>query len=335
MTDDGDESAGAGLQVASEALEALAPEWAALHRAASSATPFNHPAWFAVWLRHFGADTAPVFLAVRYDEALIGVIPLDADATAVRLLGDPDVCDYASPLVADDRERDIAEALLDWLDADLTSEIVLWGQRAADPFRTAILELSPLNGWAATEEHEAVSPAMDLPSTWDGYLAGLGKHDRHELRRKLRRLEAAGAVAYERLAEPSAVAPRFDAFLAMMRTSREDKDQFLTLVRETFFRDLAVTYADLGLMRLGVLSLDGAAIAMLFTFEHAGVLSLYNSGYDPAQVSLSPGLLSKALALRDAIDRGLKTYDFLRGDEDYKRHLGGAPRPVLTITLRR
>jgi CelD/BcsL family acetyltransferase involved in cellulose biosynthesis len=46
------------------------------------------------------------------------------------------------------------------------------------------------------------------------------------------------------------------------------------------------------------------------------------------------GLLSKVYALRDSIERGKRTFDFLRGDEEYKRHLGGVPRAVLTLRLR-
>ena len=38
----------------------------------------------------------------------------------------------------------------------------------------------------------AVAARCDLPATWDEYLGTLSKKDRHELRRKLRRLESGG-----------------------------------------------------------------------------------------------------------------------------------------------
>jgi CelD/BcsL family acetyltransferase involved in cellulose biosynthesis len=43
---------------------------------------------------------------------------------------------------------------------------------------------------------------------------------------------------------------------------------------------------------------------------------------------LSVGLLSKVLSVRDAIRSGLRTYDFLKGGEAYKQHLGGRPLPL-------
>ena len=120
-----------------------------------------------------------------------------------------------------------------------------------------------------------------------------------------------------------------------MRVSRDDKDEFLTPAMEAYFRDLAITFAGLGMIRLSTLSLDGKPTAMLFAFENAETTFLYNSGYDPEFAPLAVGLLSKAYAIQDAIARGKTRFDFLRGDEDYKRHLGGHPNEVLRLTMRR
>jgi len=35
-----------------------------------------HPAWIAAWLEHLGGGARPLFLAVRLEEALAGVVPL-------------------------------------------------------------------------------------------------------------------------------------------------------------------------------------------------------------------------------------------------------------------
>jgi CelD/BcsL family acetyltransferase involved in cellulose biosynthesis len=102
---------------------------------------------------------------------------------------------------------------------------------------------------------------------------------------------------------------------------------------EEFFRDMACSLADLGMVRLSSLTLDGAPVAMVLCFENEGTTFLYNSGYDPSFAHLAVGLLSKVCAIRDAIERGKATFDFLRGDEEYKRHLGGESRRVLTLRM--
>ena len=80
-------------------------------------------------------------------------------------------------------------------------------------------------------------------------------------------------------------------------------------------------------------SMPGAPVAAVLTFEDAETSYLYNSGYDPAHAHSAVGLLSKAYAIRDAIERGKRRFDFLRGDEEYKRHLGGRPRAIYTLRL--
>jgi len=119
-----------------------------------------------------------------------------------------------------------------------------------------------------------------------------------------------------------------------MRISRGDTDEFLTPAMEAFFRDLAATFSALGMLRLSTLTLDGVAIAMTLSFEDAEAVYLYNSGYDPAFSNLAAGLVSKAWAIRDACERGKRRFDFLRGEEEYKRRLGGVEREVVTLVLR-
>ncbi|HEY4669346.1 MAG TPA: GNAT family N-acetyltransferase [Tepidiformaceae bacterium] len=330
---DDDGIAVAAPLITAEPLESLAPEWASLHARSEEQLPYLHPSWQATWLRHFGKGTEPVFLAVRLDEELIGVAALDMDPSGARQLGDPEVCDYAGILAAPGQEGAVASGVLEWVTEDLGSRLTLWGVPEDSPMRTAFAPAAAAFGWSYTEEEEAIAPRAALPGDFEAYLAGLRKHERHEVRRKLRHLEAAGQVAFESYTDRASVEANFDRFLEMMRASRQDKAEFLTGEMEGFFRDLAASLSDAGLLRLSSLSLDGKSTAMIFCFESESSVFLYNSGYDPAFGHLAVGLLSKVLAIRDAIGRGKRVFDFLRGEEEYKRHLGGEPRRVLRLVM--
>lgn len=322
----------APLLVTSDAFEALEPEWAGLHQRLPGALPFAHPRWHATWLRHFGQDANPVFLSFRNRGELVGAWALDVAGDAARTLGDHNVCDYGAPLAVPGYEEAIAWALLEWLRARGNLSAQLWGIPGASPLRAALAAAAEVAGWTLSEEQEAVAPVLDLPGDWETFVASLSKHDRHELRRKLRKLEGAGEVRYEAVAG-TGVTAHIDALFALMRASRADKDAFLTPAMEAFFRDLAAEFGALGLARIGRLELDGALTAIVLGFQAADAFYLYNSGYDPSYAGLAVGLLSKALAIRHAIDEGLTRFDFLRGEEDYKRRLGGDPRPVYRLSL--
>ncbi len=321
------------LLITSEDFDALEAEWIALCSAVATATPFQRPEWHRVWLRHFGESTAPVFLAIRRAETLVGVATLDMERDEARELGDHNVRDYAGPLAKPGEEGAVAEGILEWLREDLTPRAVFWGLPADTPIAAALEGISTSSGWRSETQPEAVCPGTDLPGDFESFVAALPKHDRHELRRKLRNLESAGIVSYESITNGNSVSGAMDELFDLMRRSRADKAEFLTPVMEAFFRGLATTFADLGMLRISRLSLDGTAVGVTLSFDDGQTIYLYNSGFEPEHSKLAVGLLSKAYAIREAIELGRKRFDFLRGEEDYKRRLGGIDRQVVTVTL--
>ena len=52
--------------------------------------------------------------------------------------------------------------------------------------------------------------------------------------------------------------------------------------------------------------------------EWDDTVGLYNSGFHPDHAALSPGVVLLAHLVRDAIARGRRRFDFLRGEERYK-----------------
>ena len=102
---------------------------------------------------------------------------------------------------------------------------------------------------------------------------------------------------------------------------------------ESFFRSLAGAMAEIGLLRFGILELDTLPTAMIMCFDYNDCVYLYNSGYDPQYNSLSVGLLSKVLCIKESIQEGKKRFDFLKGDETYKNHLGGRKIPLYNCQI--
>jgi len=176
-----------------------------------------------------------------------------------------------------------------------------------------------------TRERQIAAPHLSLPDDFAAYVAALGKKERHELRRKIRRLERSATSSF-RTAAPAERGAVLDRFFALHRLSRGGKATFMTARHERFFRDIADALAPLDRLRLGVLGVDGAHAAVLFAFAYEGKIELYNAAYDPGLSRLSVGLVSHAWAIREAIAEGVRHYDFLRGDERFKYDLGGRDR---------
>jgi CelD/BcsL family acetyltransferase involved in cellulose biosynthesis len=90
-----------------------------------------------------------------------------------------------------------------------------------------------------------------------------------------------------------------------------------------FFRKLAESLSDVGMLKLFLLDLDDRSISATLCFNYDTTIYLYNNGYDERYKSLSVGLLGKLLSIKDSIQSGMSSYDFLKGAEVYKRRLGG------------
>ena len=149
---------------------------------------------------------------------------------------------------------------------------------------------------------------------------------------RMRRVNEAGDVRVRKAHEERDIEDGLGTFFEFFRMSREDKAAFLTSKREAFFREMAAALLEAQLLRLFVSEVGGCPAAAVMCFDHGHARYLYNNGYDPRFRSLSVGIVSKLLTIKDSIDEGRMRYDFLRGNESYKRHLGGKPVPLCGLS---
>lgn len=323
---------GSALRIQLESFTSLAEEWEALAAASRSASIFTTWRWQRLWYEHLGQMHRPVCLTVRNDAGrLAGLAPFAEREGVVEFGGGADVADYLDVLTRDAEGDGAVRALAEATAGRRWETIDLRSVPAESPFLAALPGALRAQGYEVTVERDDVCPWVALPDTWDEYLAALGKKDRHELRRKLRRLEAAGQVRWCVASEPRDLPGALDDFLRLHRLSRTEKALFMDEQREHFFRALGEAFVTNGAMRLYFLELDGQRVASTICFDHRDETWLYNSGYDPQLAHLSVGLLLKAHCLRDAIARGRRRFDFLRGNERYKYDLGATDRLVMRL----
>lgn len=324
-----------GCAVQREELERLEPEWRALLPRTTASRVFVSPTWLRVWWREFGTGRELLLLSVRRHGELVGVVPLMRDGDHLSFAGDTQVCDYMDVVAASGEEEAVLSDVLRSLGEEPCRELVLWAVPEGSPTLEALKVAAPALSLSVDIEREDVCPRLDLPATWEEYLAGLSKKNRHELRRKLRKLSRGGEVRLETLDQPAEVEAALDDFLRLYRESRADKAAFMTEEMERFFRAIVAALAAEEQVELLFLALGGVRVAAVLCFCADDESLLYNSGYDPDYAYLSVGLLSKALALRKAIEEGKQRFDFLRGREPYKYDLGATDRPVYRCTVRR
>lgn len=311
--------------------------WQRLLARSAFPSPFMSWPWQTAWLDAFGAGRRLRLLGVRDGAGeMVALLPLTEDPDgAARIVGGVDVSDYLDLVAPAGSEEEAWAALLESRAAS-PETWDLHSLRAASPTVASLPALAPAHGLTAAATVEERCPVVDLPATWDAYLAMLTGKQRHELARKTRRLErelpAARAVAR---AAPEEIAARLPEFFALHRRSRAGKAGFMDDRMEAFFHAAVPALAARGMARLWTLEHAGRAIATFICVEWPRTVGLYNSGFDVAAARLSPGIVLLGHILRDAIERRLARFDFLRGQESYKLGFGGHLEDLYRVRVTR
>jgi CelD/BcsL family acetyltransferase involved in cellulose biosynthesis len=306
----------------------LAPAWSALAASRQPPSIFLTPEWIAVARAH--ERTRPITLAI----ADRGVAALAEEADGTLTFAGGQLTDEQDVVARPGDETDVAMSVARWVSTQRPPRVRLEYVPEDRPTLATFDTILTGAGYRVTRARQTISPVLDLPNSYETYVQSLGKKERHELRRKVRRLEHAGAARF-RFASDAERGSVLDRFFALHRLSRGEKAGFMTAEVERFFRDIADALAPVDRLRLGVLSFDGADAAVLFGFALGPVIALYNAAYDPGLASLSIGIVSHAWAIREAIASGHTTYDLLRGDEPYKYDLGARDRWLARLDAER
>lgn len=336
-------------------FDALKEEWNSLLQRSRFNTIFLTWEWQTTWWRYLGRQRGPLYLlAVRQDDRLAGIIPLygtaDDGAQVLNIVGCIEVSDYLDLIVEAGQEDAIYAAFLAWLsgpDAPAWDLVDLCNLPAPSLTHTRLPEMAAAAGFQVEVLQEDVAPAIVLPlpsdsseeaieEAWERYLAGLDKKERHEIRRKLRRIEREAPDAQVRFVTgPDGLEAAMDDFIALHRFSRADKHAFMTEEMQAYFRGLAARLAEVGWLQLSFLDVGGRPVATYFCFDYNNEILVYNSGYDPAGVPhLSPGWVLLAHLIHHAIGLGRARFDFLQGNEDYKYRFRGTDMPIYRTLLR-
>ena len=299
-------------------------------------TIFITPTWQSVWWRRFGEEKEPIIRQIISAGDTIGIIPLLDRGDELTFIGDSNVFDYMDFPVVSGREEEFFNAA--WIEMKSMD----WGTMRLEsisgdsPTIGYVEKLAESEGYSITITETDKTPYSDLPKNWEEYLLNLRKKDRHELRRKIRRLESTSEYKQsEASLHQNDLAKSMDEFFRLMSLSGEDKEAFLNSENKEFFLDLATTFRDSDMFKLYFLEIEKTNVAACICFDYDNKCLLYNSGYDPSYSSLSVGLINKAFTIETAINNNNSEYNFLKGTERYKYHLGASDRSVFKIEITR
>lgn len=332
-------------------LEAYRTAWDELFPATPRASFFHTFDWLAAQWRHTaGPNRKFRVLVVRSADAVVGIVPLCVQVEQfrmgrVRVLTYP-LADWGmwygpigphgaatlraalEHIHATRRDWDLLE--LRWHDAEPIDHL-----EAARALRAC--------GMPARTSPYQTNSLIEIPASWDDYLARCSSKWRHELRRQLRVLDDLGSVEFIRH-RPAGAAhgdtdPRWDLFdacrevaAASWQGSSANGNTISHSEVCDFLRECHAAAARRGMLDVALLKVNGRPAAFAYNYIYDGFITGLRIGYD-AGVSirgLGRGLL--AMLIRDGCERSDRAIDMGAGDYDFKRRFRTAVETNYRVT---
>lgn len=312
-------------------LAALAPQWSALCRHQPHATPFQSPEWLLPWARQFARRDLRA-VTIRHCGRLIGLLPAYVYTEPRRrerhlLLLGAGTSDYLDGVFAPACTAEHIRAALDALQSNADWDAAYFTQLHPESRLLHALEAAPaIRAEPANSQSCARMPAV--------HLENLPTKIRQNVRYYGNRARRLGSLEFHSAGVADCL-KCFEIFrrLHSERWQHSGESGVLTDPRViAWHRESLPLLARAGMLRLCTLTLNEEPIAAVYALidppaHPSPTLYVYLPAFSVRHAALRPGTLLLAQIIDQAAKEGVRTIDFLRGDEPYKHlwHAESAP----------
>lgn len=328
----------------SRVFDELREEWERLQDDSATDSFFASWTWCSTWWRHFGAQEELALITVR-DAAgkLTGLAPLSVTnvRTARRLqlaqlgfIGASAPVEHFDFIVRRGDEETVLPAIIEE-SANVAHDVLCLANILPESSSLPLLRAS---GIAFEESEGHVAPVLDLPPDMESVLAPLQKKKNERFRYYRRRIDRdfPNDWSCTTATSPAEIDEAFDALVQLHQqhwTSRGERGAFADERLTAFYRELAHRAAERGWLRMYRLVAAGKVVSVDFAFVYRARFHHFINGTDFESDVDSPGAVLHYCMIERCIAEGVREYDMMWGEHDYKYDWGARRRADRTLTF--
>ncbi len=320
-----------------ESLEELKDSWNKLLFSSEQNCIFLTHEWISSWWKCFSEDNSLEILIFKDEEgSLAGIAPFMTTDKILRFIASQEVSDYCDVITLKERRAEFHENLLSYLNTNYSyiKKIELMNLKASSPTLSFLPSLAPEFGYSSSCTETEVAPLLELPSSYEDYMKGLSKKNRHELRRKLKRIESLEGVKITKVTDTRELQSSLETFIALHKEGSPSKERFWEKKgMSDFFQEIASRFSLQKWVELNLLFYEDRIMAALLNFSYLDTVYFYNVAFNKDYARYSPGLFLFNHCIKQAISEGKKKADFLRGREKYKYYFGAEDSKIFRLIL--
>lgn len=319
-----------------EAFLKLRREWDAALQAGPDPTPALAHDFVRLWLENFAASRPPVFAIARREGRIAGALgfTLDAgfvDGVPVRLArGLSNAHSTRGGLVLGPDGVGAIGALVDRALQEPWDVLELRDVPREGGGLDALSQALRAGGCWVSLDRPMESPYVTLPASWEELEKRLDARFRQNLRRRRRRLEEHGAVAFEVVQGGDGLDAALEDALTIEAAGWKGSEGSAIRSRPEqvgFYAGWARLLAREKRLRLCFLTVGGRRVAFQLAYVDGRRFLLPKCAYDEAHRECSPGQLLMVEVLKHCISEGIETFEFLGHSMPWKRDWTPLVRP--------
>jgi len=315
----------------------ISDTWNELLHSSDQDCPFLTHEWISSWWECFSGDSSlEVLLFKDEEENPVGVAPLMIQDNILRFIESEKVSDYCDFVFMKGYKEEFYESLFGYFETMPSNieKIELMNVRSSSSTLDYLPLLASKYGFYCSKEEVEVAPVLELPSSYEDYLGNLSKKKRHELRRKLRRMESLEGIRVEKITDSKNLRTYLDRFIALHKQGSSSKAKFWEKPKMiAFFHEMAHRFSLQEWVELNVLFYEDRVLAALLNFSYSDRIYFYNVAFDRDFARYSPGIFLFDHCIRVTISTGKRSADFLRGREEYKYYFGAKDSKIFRLIL--
>lgn len=331
-----------GQLIAVADYPALASDWTQLE-AVADGSPFLSWTWISTWLQTLPEAIRPIVFRAHDDDGLLslGLLVEVREHGVRRLFG------RQSLLMQETADADLDEITVEYVGllsrsgAQAIGYATLFDTLARDRRGWRRLRISatsdagdicsviprPLQAYSIECRHSYLVDLAQLRRTGSCYLASRSRNMRATLNQTRRSYEAFGDLRVEIARDPDTAREWLDDLRSLHQVHWNAKGRAGAFASPYFCRfheALIEPGISSGLVQMVRISTGPLLIGYLYNLAWHNRLYYYNSGlcYGLLPRNDRPGLIAHLCAIEHALGEGWDSYDFLAGEQDYKRRLG-------------
>jgi CelD/BcsL family acetyltransferase involved in cellulose biosynthesis len=231
--------------------------------------------------------------------------------------------DYLGPLLAPEREEEVASALADYVVRQRRHwDVLNFTDVCEGAFSRALQKALSKQDVEAVAKPCSRIQIVRLPASWDEYVGAMPRDRRYRLRNLRKKAEEKVAARFQTLRTSEELRGAVQELIDLHRSRWDSKDHTKGAFRTDAYIGFHSEVIDLcqrnDWIRFYRIEVEGRAAAMFYCYRYRDDVLYFQSGFDPKHEQHSLGQVLMGRSIESALGEGAKVFDLLKGEHAYK-----------------